>query len=162
MTCDVSVYSLFLSQADIPECSFLPTATDQKSLWYHMGTIDCFSTGSLPYRIAVATKEVATPAIGIADTLPLLLTAVSEGRLTIDDVIARLHGNPKEIFELHDQPGTSIEIEVDRPYVLQASTTWSPFVGRAMRGSVQRVIFQDTTSCLDGEITRDASFGRDM
>ena len=162
VTCDVSVYSLFLSQEDIPGCPFLPTANDQKALWYHMGTVDCFSTGSLPYRVAIAVKEAATPAVGIADTLPLLLTAVSEGRLTMNDVIARLHGNPKKIFELHDQPGTSIEIEVDRPYVLQASAAWSPFVGRAMRGSVQRVIFQDTTSCLDGEITRDASFGRDM
>ena len=162
VTCDVSVYSLFISQEDISGCPFLPTSTDQKALWYHMDTIDCFSTGSLPYRVAIAAKEAATPAVGISDTLPLLLTAVSEGRLTMDDVIARLHGNPKEIFELHDQPGTSIEIEVDRPYVLQTSGVWSPFVGRAMRGSVQRVIFQDTTSCLDGEITRDASFGRDM
>ena len=162
VTCDVSVYSLFISQDDISGCPFLPTSTDQKALWCHMDTIDCFSTGSLPYRVAIAAEEAATPAAGISDTLPLLLTAVSEGRLTMDDVIARLHGNPKEIFELHDQPGTSIEIEVDRPYVLQASDVWSPFVGRAMRGSVQRVIFQNTTSCLDGEITRDASFGRDM
>ena len=162
VTCDVSVYSLFISQEDISDCPFLPTSADQKALWYHMNTIDCFSTGSLPYRIAIAAKEAATPAVGISDSLPLLLTAVSEGRLTMDDVIARLHRNPKEIFELHDQPGTSIEIEVDRPYVLQTSSVWSPFVGRAMRGSVQRVIFQDTTSCLDGEITRDASFGRDM
>lgn len=162
VTCDVAVYSLFLSQEDFPGCSFLPTATDQKALWYHMDTIDCFSTGSLPYRIAIAAKESATPAVGIADSLPLLLTAVSEGRLTMDDVIARLHGNPKHIFELHDQPGASVEVEIDRPYVLQASAVWSPFVGKAMRGSVQRVIFQDSTSCLDGEITQDASFGRDM
>lgn len=162
VTCDVSVYALFLSQEDVPECSSLPTAADQKALWYHMETIDCFSIGSLPYRIAIAAKEEATPAVGIADTFPLLLTAVSEGRLTMDDVIARLHRNPKEIFQLHDQPGTSIEIEVDRPYVLQASAVWSPFVGKAMRGSIQRVIFQDTTTCLDGEVMRDASFGRDM
>ena len=162
VTCDVSVYSLFISQDDISGCPFLPTSTDQKALWCHMDTIDCFSTGSLPYRVAIAAEEAATPAVGISDSLPLLLTAVSEGRLTMDDVIARLHGNPREIFQLHDQPGTSIEIEVDRPYVLQASDVWSPFVGRAMRGSVQRVIFQNTTSCLDGEITRDASYGRDM
>ena len=162
VTCDVSVYSLFISQEDIPCCPFLPTSTDQKALWYHMDTIDCFSTGSLPYRVAIAAGEPAKPAAGISDSLPLLLTAVSEGRLTMDDVIARLHGNPKDIFELHDQPGTSIEIEVDRPYVLQTSDVWSPFVGRSMRGSVQRVIFQYTTSCLDGEITRDASSGRDM
>ena len=162
VTCDVSIYSLFISQEEFSECSSLPTATDQKALWDHMEKIDCFAIGSLPYHVAIAAKETATPAVGIADTLPLLLTAVSEGRLTMEDVIARLHENPKKIFELHDQPGTSVEIEVDRPYVLQASTVWSPFVGKAMRGSVQRVMFQDMTSCLDGEVIHDASFGRDM
>lgn len=162
VTCDVSVYSLFLSQQDFPQCSFLPTLEDQNALWEHMEIIDVFSVGSLPYRVALEAKEVLTPAVGIADTLPLLFTAVSEGRLTPDNIIAKLHDNPKAIFELHDQPGTSIEVEYDRPYVLQASPVWSPFVGKTMRGSVQRVIFQDTTTCLDGELMRNASFGRDM
>ena len=162
VTCDVSVYSLFLSQEDYPQCHFLPTAQDQASLWEHMETIDAFSVGSLPYQLAIATKEAATPAVGIADSLPLLFTAVSEGRLTIDDIKMKLHDNPKAIFELHDQPGTSIEVEFDRPYELQKSRIWSPFIGKIMRGTVQRVIFQDRTVCLDGEIMRDSSSGNDM
>lgn len=162
VTCDVSVYALFLSQADFPQCLFLPTTKDQKALWEHMEIIDAFSVGSLPYQVAIGVKEPATPAAGIADTLPLLFTAVSEGRLTIQDIVARLHDNPRRIFELHDQPGTSIEVEVDRPYVMQANSIWSPFVGKTMRGSIQRVIFQDKTTCLDGELMKDASFGNDM
>ena len=162
VTCDVSVCSLFLSQEDYPQCTFLPTAKDQEVLWEHMAIIDAFSIGSLPFQLAIATNEAATPAVGIADTLPLLFTAVSDGRLTMDDIIAKLHENPKAIFELHDQPGTSIEVEVDRPYVMQTSPVWSPFVGKTMKGSVQRVIFQDKTACLDGEMMQDAGFGRDM
>ena len=162
VTCDVSVYSLFLSQEDYPQCHSLPTVQDQASLWEHMETIDAFSVGSLPYQLAIATKEVATPAVGIADSLPLLFTAVSEGRLTIEDIKMKLHDNPKAIFELHDQPGTSIEVEFDRPYKLQKSPVWSPFTGRTMRGTVQRVIFQDRTICLDGEIMRDSGLGKDM
>ena len=162
VTCDVSVYSLFLSQEDYPQCHSLPTVQDQASLWEHMETIDAFSVGSLPYQLAIATEEVATPAVGIADSLPLLFTAVSEGRLTIEDIKMKLHDNPKAIFELHDQPGTSIEVEFDRPYSLQKSPVWSPFTGRTMRGTVQRVIFQDRTICLDGEIMRDSGLGKDM
>jgi carbamoyl-phosphate synthase/aspartate carbamoyltransferase len=162
VTCDVSVYALFLSQDDFPQCSFLPTCKDQKVLWDHMAIIDAFSIGSLPYQIAVTIHEAATPAVGIEDTLPLLFTAVSEGRLTTDDIIARLHDNPKAIFELHDQPGTTIEVEVDRPYVMQEQPVWSPFVGKTMKGSVQRVIFQDKTACLDGEVMQNMSLGRDM
>ncbi|KAI4096916.1 MAG: hypothetical protein LQ344_000716 [Seirophora lacunosa] len=163
VTCDVSVYALFLSQDDYPACSFLPSARDQKALWDHLSTIDIFSVGSLPYQIAqVVEPEAVKPAVGIADTLPLLFTALSEGRLTIEDITVRLCDNPKNIFLLHDQAGTSVEIEIDRPYVLQAGEAWSPFVGKSMKGYVQRVMFQDKTACLDGEIMPDAPHGKDM
>ncbi|KAL9127681.1 MAG: hypothetical protein Q9217_003479, partial [Psora testacea] len=162
VTCDVSVYSLFLSRSDYPSCQYLPTHKDQKALWDHLDNIDVFSIGSLPHQVAIAAEEGATPGIGIADTLPLLFSAVAEGRLTTDDIVARLHDNPKRIFELHDQPATSIEVEVDRPYVLGATPTWSPFVARTMIGFVQRVIFQDQTACLDGELIPHPSNGKDM
>ncbi|KIN00126.1 hypothetical protein OIDMADRAFT_164286 [Oidiodendron maius Zn] len=161
VTCDVSVYSLFLSQDNFPQAKFLPTAEDQKALWEHMSIIDVFSIGSLPYQLAHAADQKADPAIGIADTLPLLFSAVSDGRLTIDDIKARLHDNPKEIFELHDQVGASVEIVIDRPYIVGQGTVWSPFVGKTMHGAVQRVIFEEKTACLDGEPC-EAVEGKDM
>ncbi|CRK28038.1 hypothetical protein BN1708_018329, partial [Verticillium longisporum] len=33
LTCDVSVFSLYLSQKDFPGCALLPTAQDQDALW---------------------------------------------------------------------------------------------------------------------------------
>lgn len=158
VTCDVSIYSLFLSREEFPACSALPSAEDQKALWDHLSTIDVFSIGSIPFQLA--GKE-ASPEAGIAEALPLLFTAVAEGRLTVEDVTARLYENPKKIFELHDQADASLEIEVDRPYVFKSSS-WSPFNGKTMRGSVQRVVFQGKTSCLDGEITTEAGKGVDM
>jgi carbamoyl-phosphate synthase/aspartate carbamoyltransferase len=159
VTCDVSIFCLFLTRDDFPTCSSLPTAEDQKALWDHMSTIDVFSIGSIPFQLA--GKE-ATPETGIAESIPLLFTAVAEGRLTVEDVTARLYDNPKKIFELHDQADSSLEIEIDRPYVFQSPGAWSPFNGKMMRGSVQRVVFQGKTSCLDGEITKDAIKGTDM
>ena len=162
VTCDVSVYSLFLSQDDFPQATFLPTAKDQAALWEHMRIIDVFSVGSLPYQLAHAAKQTPDAAIGIADTLPLLFSAVADGRLTVDDIKARLHDNPKEIFELHDQVGASVEIEFDRRYTIAPSPIWSPFVGRVMRGAVQRVMFLEKTACLDGAPFLDISDGKDM
>ncbi|KAJ5388831.1 Protein pyrABCN [Penicillium cosmopolitanum] len=159
VTCDVSIFCLFLSREDFPECASLPSAEDQKALWDHMSTIDVYSIGSIPYQLA--GKE-ASPAVGIAESLPLLFTAVAEGRLTVEDITARLYENPKKIFELHDQPDTSLEIEIDRPYLYQSADAWSPFSGKVMRGSVQRVTFQGKTSCLDRAITSDAIKGTDM
>jgi len=162
VTCDVAVYSLFQSQDDFPEATFLPTAEDQKALWEHMSIIDVFSVGSLPYQLAHAAKQAPNAAIGVADTLPLLFTAVADGKLTIDDIKARLHDNPKEIFELHDQVGASVEVEIDRPYTIATTAVWSPFAGKIMRGAVQRVIFQEKTACLDGEPSYDGVDGKDM
>ncbi|PLB44442.1 aspartate carbamoyltransferase [Aspergillus steynii IBT 23096] len=159
VTCDVSVFCLFLSNEDFPECSFLPSAEDQKALWEHLSTIDVFSIGSIPFQLA---GDKASPVVGIAETLPLLFTAVAEGRLTVEDIIARLYENPKKIFELHDQADSSVEIEIDRPYLYQSPQAWSPFNGKHVRGSVQRVTFQGKTSCLDGTVTSDAAKGADM
>ncbi|KAK2872041.1 hypothetical protein FQN49_002602 [Arthroderma sp. PD_2] len=159
VTCDVSVYSLFVSQETFPQSCHLPTKKAQESLWEHLSTIDVFSVGSLPYE--TAGKE-ACPSVGLADALPVLLTAVSEGRLTIDDLIKRLYENPKKIFELHDQTETFVEIEVDRPYVFKSEGVWSPFSGKTLRGSIQRVNFQGKTACLDNEILSDAPKGTDM
>ncbi|KFY69501.1 hypothetical protein V496_00178 [Pseudogymnoascus sp. VKM F-4515 (FW-2607)] len=162
VTCDVSVYSLFVSQKEYPECSFLPTAPDQTALWEHLSTIDVFSIGSVPYQLAHALGEKATPAVGISDALPLLFSAVADGRLTVDDIKTRLHDNPVRIFELHEQVGASVEVEIDRPYAKAAGPVWSPFVGKVLRGSVQRVIFNDKTACLDGEPCEGGPLGKDM
>ena len=102
VTCDVSVYALFLSQDQYPKCSFLPTVSDQKALWEYLTIIDVFAVGSLPYQLAHAVGVMVTPAIGIADTLPLLFSAVADGKLTVDDIRERLHDNPIEIFRHQD------------------------------------------------------------
>lgn len=162
ITCDVSIYSLYLSQKDFPECKFLPTIEDQLALWEHLSVIDVFSVGSLPYQLAHAVGAKADVTVGITDALPLLLTSVSEGKLTIEDIKTRLHDNPVEIFELHEQPGTFVEVEIERPYTVASGPHWSPFAGRIMQGAVQRVTFQDRLACLDGQILEGVSIGKDM
>lgn len=162
ITCDVSVYALFFSQAEYPDCLFLPTANDQQVLWDHLSTIDIFAVGCIPYQLAAAKGYATTAEVGIADTLPLLFTAVSEGRLTVPDITARLHDNPKQIFNLPDQDSTSVEITLDRPYVVPASSTWSPLLGRTMQGSLSRVVFGGSTVCLEGKLQAEVPRGQDM
>lgn len=47
---------------------------------------------------------------GLETMLPLLLTAVSDGRLTLGDIIRRLHDNPRRIFNLPAQENTYVEV----------------------------------------------------
>lgn len=49
---------------------------------------------------------------GLETMLPLLLTAVSEGRLSLDDLLQRLHHNPRRIFHLPPQEDTYVEVGV--------------------------------------------------
>ncbi|KAB5572021.1 pyrABCN [Coniochaeta sp. 2T2.1] len=162
VTCDVSIYSLYLSQEDYPDCSLLPTIEDQVALWQHLETIDVFSIGSLPYQLAHSLGKPTDVSAGITDALPLLLTSVTEGKLTLDEIKIRLHDNPIEIFELHEQVGTSVEVEIDRPYTVPTEAAWSPFAGKTMRGAVQRVTFQDKVVCLDGGVLPSSPLGKDM
>ncbi|KAK0641605.1 hypothetical protein B0T16DRAFT_218041 [Cercophora newfieldiana] len=162
VTCDVSIYSLYLSQEDYPGCEYLPTVEDQAALWEHLETIDVFSVGSLPYQLAHFLGKPIDVTLGIADALPLLLTSVTEGKLTLEDIKTRLHDNPMEIFELHEQVGTTLEVEIDRPYTVPDSKFWSPFSGKTMRGAVQRVTFENQVVCLDGNLLPVPARGKDM
>ena len=67
VTCDVSIYCLFLTRQDFPQCTALPTAEDQKALWEHLATIDVFSIGSIPYQLA---GDKASAEAGVSEALP--------------------------------------------------------------------------------------------
>ncbi|CEH13480.1 carbamoyl-phosphate synthase [Ceraceosorus bombacis] len=162
VTCDVAVYSLFFSTEMYPQASCLPGADDQAALWDNLETIDVFSVGSTPYRLALELGEVPSPVTGIQETLRLLLDAVNEHRLTLDDVIARLSTNPREIFSFADQPDTRIEVDVDRPAVLLKQPHWSPLDGRSTVGFIHRVIVRGKDLVVDGESLSDGGVGANV
>jgi carbamoyl-phosphate synthase/aspartate carbamoyltransferase len=149
VTCDVSIYALFYSQTDHPTASCLPTVEDQQALWDNLATIDVFSVGVLPYELGQALGKDVSAASGVEESLPLLLTAVAQGRLTLEDVSARLSENPRAIFGLPEQPQTYVEVEVNRKSVF-SSKTWSPLNGQSVSGAVHRVVINSHSVFLDG------------
>ncbi|KAG6902396.1 hypothetical protein C0995_000601 [Termitomyces sp. Mi166 len=161
VTCDVSVYSLFFTREQYPDMTVLPTAADQKLLWKNLSTIDAFSVGHAPYSLAQANGKSSSPASGIEETLPLLLTAVTDGRLTLDDIRLRLHDNPVSIFGIADQLHTSVEVVLGRraPFA-KRSSGWSPLDGKTVSGAIHRVIVHGNTTFLDGSLL--STSGRDV
>ena len=154
VTCDVSVFNLFLSQEEFPNASGLGNKEDLQALWAHVGIIDCFSTGatlSALVKTAVASKSIAA---GPQDVIPLLMTAVQSGKLTIDDVKAKLFDNPHKIFGFANIKSTSIAIEMDRKYTRTvADGAWSPFQGRDFSAKVCRVVLKGQPVFVDGVFT---------
>ncbi|KAJ3328049.1 hypothetical protein HDU76_010674 [Blyttiomyces sp. JEL0837] len=178
VTCDVCIHSLFLSRVDFPKCESLFQPDDVQALWENLDIIDCFSVGSLPFQIwkSLDLKDnLPRASAGLEEALPLLLTAVADGKLTLEGVIDRLYHNPRKIFELPEQPDTYIEVEVDRrqvvpPFGLRSAegdnsslpkSGWSPFAGKSLFGSVHRVVLRGQTVFLDGTYFGE-SIGRDI
>ncbi|KAG2215504.1 hypothetical protein INT46_006764 [Mucor plumbeus] len=163
VTCDVTIYSLFFHSEDFEDTKLLPTKKEQEALWRNLDVIDCFTIGSVPRKLAAELGQEADATAGIYEALPLLLSAVYQGRLTISDISERLYDNPRAIFGISAQPDTSIEIVVDRKIKWPTDAkNWSPIADHAIHGSVERVILNETTMFMDGSFTDEAKLGRDV
>ena len=162
VTCDVAVYSLFYTSEQWANAPCLPSQADQEALWSSLNIIDAFSVGDIPYRLAAHMGQPVSPWSGVEETLPLLLSAVSDGRLTLNDIKKRLHDNPARIFALPDQAHTQIEIVVGRnvPFGKRANR-WSPLESTVVTGVVHRVSMHGQTVYLDGA-TYTSPIGRDV
>ncbi|MCE9647294.1 MAG: amidohydrolase family protein [Chloroflexi bacterium] len=179
VTCEVCPHHLFLSKEDIPAISHghpgrgevrprLATPQDVDSLWKNLDVIDCFATDHAPHTIEEKDSENPPPGFpGLETILPLLLTAVSESRLTIPDLIAKMYTNPKRIFNLPDQPETWVEVDENETYEIKAAEqftrcNWTPFEGWKVKGRVRKVVLRGRTAFEDGTVQVEAGYGQNV
>jgi carbamoyl-phosphate synthase / aspartate carbamoyltransferase / dihydroorotase len=104
---------------------------------------------------------------GLETMLPLLLTAVHDGRLRVQDIREKLHDNPKRIFQLPDQPDTYVEVDMDEEWTIPeqmafSKAHWTPFAGLHVRGKVHRVVVRGEDAYLEGQVLAKPGFGRDV
>jgi carbamoyl-phosphate synthase/aspartate carbamoyltransferase/dihydroorotase len=146
----------------------LATQADVDALWANLDVIDCFATDHAPHTLAEKDGENPPPGFpGLETLLPLLLTAVSESRLTIDDLIEKLYTNPRRIFKLPEQPETWVEVDENAEYELKAAGMhsrcgWTPFEGWKVKGQVRKVVLRGRTAFEDGQILVEPGFGRNI
>ena len=153
VTCEVTPHHLFLTESDARHLGplgdmrpRLASQTDVDALWAHIDTtIDCIATDHAPHTLAEKRSPDAPPGVpGLETALPLMLTAVAEGRLSMQRLVTLMHHNPRRIFGLPEQPETWIEVDLDTNYQLSneklhTKCGWSPFSGMTVRGKVRRV-----------------------
>ncbi len=166
VTCEVTPHHLFLTEADAARLGpfgdvrpTLATQTDVEALWEHLGTtVDCIATDHAPHTREEKLSGSPPPGEpGLETALPLVLTAVAEGRLTMGRLVELLDENPRRIFGLPAQPGTWIEVDVESTYTLSnaglhTKCGWSPFAGMTVRGRVHRVQLHDRILFQDGQL----------
>jgi len=179
VTCEVCPHHLFLSKDDILAISQghpgrgevrprLATREDVEALWQNMDVIDCFATDHAPHTLEEKDSENPPPGFpGLETLLPLLLTAVSESRLTIPDIIQKSVINPRKIFNLPEQPETWIELDENAEYAIKAANQftrcgWTPFEGWKVKGKVKKVVLRGTTAFEDGKILVGPGYGKNI
>jgi carbamoyl-phosphate synthase/aspartate carbamoyltransferase/dihydroorotase len=130
--------------------------------------IDCFATDHAPHTSAEKDGDAPPPGFpGLETALSLMLTAVHEGRLSMDDLIVRMHTNPKRIFGLPDQAQTEIEVDTDAVWEVRAEEMhsrcgWSPYEGARLRGCVRSVMLRGQPVFVDGQVLTPPGYGIDI
>ncbi len=171
VTCEVTPHHLFLTEEDAKRLGALGDMrprlrkkSDVNELWKHINsTIDCVASDHAPHTLEEKQdKEKAPSGVpGLESTLPLLLTAVSESRLTMDRLVTLLSINPQQIYGLARIPETWVEVDPESTYsfpdhALYTKCGWSPFEGMAVKGRICRVVLRGREVYKDGLVKASA------
>ncbi len=173
ITCEVTPHHLFLTEADAARLGplgdmrpLLGTPSDVAALWEHLHeTVDCIATDHAPHTLA--EKRSATPppgVIGLETALPLLLTAVSQNRLTLNRLIELMATNPRRIFNLPEQPDTAVTVQFTPNTItnqmMQSKCGWTPFHGTEVTAKVHKVVLRGEVVFADGRVLAKPGSGR--
>jgi carbamoyl-phosphate synthase / aspartate carbamoyltransferase / dihydroorotase len=176
VTCEVAPHHLFLTQEDIPRIGAgrgevrprLASPADREALWQNLEVIDCFATDHAPHTLAEKDGPNPPPGFpGLETALALFLSAVQEGRLSLDDVVVRMSDNPRRIFNLPEQPETWIEVDPEEAWTVSAAGLhsrcgWTPFEGWRVKGRVRKVRLRGMEVYNNGEVISQSGFGKNL
>jgi dihydroorotase len=172
-TCEVAPHHLYLTEEDVPRLEGfgimkppLKRAADRDALWANLDVIDMIATDHAPHTIAEKQGQPAPFGVpGLETSLPLMLTAVAAGRLTLDRLVEMMHDAPARLFHIGPQPGTYVDVDTDAEWTietagLQTKCGWTPFEGMSVTGAVKSVVFRGHEVFREGEILAKPGSGR--
>lgn len=182
VSCEVTPHHLFLS-IDDDETRLgaygivnppLRSSADVRALWDNLAHIDIFATDHAPHTSAEKNSNHPPSGMpGLETLLPLLLDAVNQKRLALQDIARMSARNPARVFKLarkgeiaegYDADLTWVRLDeedvLQKPW--QTKCNWSPFEGRRVRGKVCHVFLRGRQVVRDGEICVPAGFGKSV
>jgi carbamoyl-phosphate synthase/aspartate carbamoyltransferase/dihydroorotase len=148
----------------------LKTARDRDALWeaIDQDVVDVVESDHAPHTLP--EKQSESPPFGVPGletTLPLLLTAAYEGRLTIERVIDLVAEAPRRIWGLKCPSETYTVVDLDAEAIitgvrLHTQCGWSPFEGMRVHGRVIETWIRGD-QVYDGErVLAEAGSGRNL
>lgn len=173
VTCEVTPHHLFFTASDLKGVPStvkpnLAEHMDREALWANLDLIDCFASDHAPHTWEEKNSQDSPPGFpGLETALGLYLRAVHEGRLSQDDLLARIHTNPARIFDLPRQADTWVEVDETAEWEVRGDqllsrSKWSPFEGMKLRGVVRKVRLHGRLAYEDGNVLAAPGDGRSL
>ena len=173
ITCEATPHHLLLSSDEIDRCGFIALTVpplrskhDQRSLWIGVksGVVDIIASDHAPHAISEKMRDsvwdVAPGFPGLETMLPLMLTQVNEGNISLRSLVRLMSERPAEIFRIQER-GSIKEgyladfIIVDMkekwridPSNFHSKAKFSPFKDRIVQGRVVKTF-------VNGELVMD-------
>lgn len=181
ITCEVTPHHLFLTERDATQMGGygkvkppLRTKRDVEALWKNLKVVDAIASDHAPHtKREKEGDNLPSGMPGLETSLPLILTAVFQGRLDMDEVIRLTFTGPCKIVGFKPQKNSSfaknshIEIDQNAKYTienkdLQTKCGWSPFEGFKVQGKVRRVFIRGEKAFEDGKVLVAGGFGKNV
>lgn len=176
VTCEATPHHLFLKVDDFKQwksyAKTLPplrTQQDLEALWKGLkeGVIDIIATDHAPHAIEEKEKDFleAPPGIpGFEVMLPLMLTMVKRGKISLDTLISLTSYNPAKIFGLKNKGKIAEGLDADlvlvdmksqdiiKPELFCSKAKYSPFAGWKVEAKIFATIVNGMVVMEDREI----------
>ncbi|MBI4790890.1 MAG: dihydroorotase family protein [Chloroflexi bacterium] len=181
VSCEVTPQHLFLSTEDEERLGAfgivnppLRSPDDVRALWENLADCDMVATDHAPHTIEEKRSSKPPSGMpGLETMLPLLLTAASEKRLSLQDIARLTARNPARVFRFARKGEIAVGydadltlVKLDQEYTLQkpwqTKCNWSPFEGRRVRGKIASVFLRGQVVIANGEILVRAGYGKEV
>jgi dihydroorotase-like cyclic amidohydrolase len=170
VTCGVTPHHLFLNDTDTEQLGVfgqmkptLKSQADVNFLWEHLDDIDLFESDHAPHT-REEKEEGAFCVPGLETTLPLLLRAEHDGRITREQIIDKCFTKPNKLLGLISDETTSVEVLMEEYEIqnesLQTKCSWSPFAGQKVVGKISKVILHNEIVYENGKVMAIPGSGR--
>lgn len=185
VSCEITPHHLLLTDEDLKRQGTMlltnPPVRNKNimnELWdaVRRGQIDVIASDHAPHLVSEKTADSAwnvKPGIpGLETLLPLLLTKVNEGRLTIANLVKLTAERPAEIFRLHNEgflkEGCNANLTVVdmkrrekiKSHEFYSKAKYSPFDGWSVKGMPIKTFVNGQLVMDEGEVVAKPGAGR--
>jgi dihydroorotase-like cyclic amidohydrolase len=175
LTCEVTPHHLFLTEDDAERLGALSlmkpplrTLEDSQALWDNLDIIDAVASDHAPHTLAEKRSDNPPPGVpGLETTLPLLLNAMSDGRLPLEEILRLLHHGPARVMGLKVPEDAQVEVDPNVTWSIQGAHLytkcgWTPFEGLTVKGRVISVKLRGTMVYQGGTVLAPPGFGQPL